>query len=281
MLGLQNFHRPHFCFNPGDGKSRAFAEHLMRDTGSFSAEDCDIIVSVGGDGTLLYALRHLPDKPHFAVKAPESNSTLYHGHHNIHSGIELMTAFNAAGAIEIRPLKAQIKMSEGTIKAIAAYADIILHPFSASALLTQIGISEASKTRLMSGGLIVASPLGSTARNRSVGGEIIKLSDRKIVVTSDGRPLEDPDSFFKAGVLKNSVVLTDTTVVDIEISGANNKRPAKVLFDSSMILPDGTEFAGFPTIIGNNRFMTGMSVSVDSSYAKQMLRNQEYTTQPF
>lgn len=131
-----SLNKPFFNFHPKDEKSSSFAKKLMDEMGIFSIEECDAIINVGGDGTILHSFHHLPAKPNFAVRAPTSNSTLFNGHCNIQNAVDLKQAFEEATLYSINPLKAEIELSDGNVITAYAYQDVVARSFNAQAVLS-------------------------------------------------------------------------------------------------------------------------------------------------
>lgn len=270
--------KPHFHFNPHDPKASGFASHLMQSLGQYPQEDCDIIINIGGDGTILRALHMLPDIPSFAVKPPTSNSTLFAGHYKIETAEDLKKAFNMASHFELNPLRADMHFSDGSMESVHAYADIVARSFNAQAVLSNISVNKAVKQRVMGSGWIIATALGSTALNETQGGKVIPLESRGLVVTANGicdlgqGPLISQRN-------DKTHVFDNTADIRIDVSSTSNKRLTCVDYDSDTILPDGTPLNSDRISIDTaRRHIIGINVHMDMTSHRTILLNPEYRT---
>lgn len=276
---VSKYKRPYFCFNPSDQKAADFVKKLQVETGTFTIEESDIIVDVGGDGTILYGFQNLPNRQHFGLKPPTSNSTMFHGHANIDDGETLSRAFNSAVHYIVEALEADIHLSNDKTVTIKAYGDIIVSAMTAQASLVNVRMENSQQYRLMSGGLIVATPLGSTARNKSAGGEILALNNKnQVMLTSDGRPLSDPDGLFQEGCQSRLVNIDAGLEIHLQ---SRNKRPSVIHFDSQTVMPDGQIFTGLPFTVQADPQITGVVIRSAPEHSCTLLRNEIFATHSF
>lgn len=267
--------KPFFSFSPFDPRAADFSAFLTAELGEFSLEDSNAIINIGGDGTYLYAFQNYPDKPNFAVKPPKGTNVLYHGHHGIENGSQLVRAFEEAAVLDMVPLKATMHLSDGAQKSIYAYGDVRLDCLTAEAILFEPSLGDGKTHRVMSGGLIVATALGSTARNKSCGGVIMGVRDSGIVMTSNGIPVVDQEEFFS----HNEVSRKETAQCKLNVSFASAaKRPVVLYADSQSYMTDGSHFHGLPHTITADRHIESVSIRKAPERTRHFLRNEEFAT---
>lgn len=279
----QQFTRPHFCFRPGDVKASEFANSLMEDMGQYRPNECDIVVNVGGDGTILWSFHNndVPEGvPDFALKPPGSSSALHNGHHNINNAQDLRRAFGGAVKIEVPSLHGEIGLSDGSKVDIRSYQDVVVQSFNSQAVLPQISVNDALVEQDMNCGIAIATPMGSTGINETFGGHILDMQQPSIALTLIGVTKRSiRRQLAEQGRL--SRVLNDNAQIDISVSPTGTKRLTSIDFDSSTLLPDG-QLLPPPdkdvTIQTRLRHIQNISVTVDRNHTRALLLNPEYRT---
>ncbi len=280
QAALNQYAKPYFNYNPEDQRASDFAQKLKADLGDITPEDADLIVNIGGDGTVLYAFHELPNKPSFALKPPGSNSALFNGHHNIESAETLVEAFNAATPFAINALRGDVKMSDGRVNTIHAFQDINVRSFNAQAVLSDMSgesLPDEHKA-LMGRGYVVATPMGSTALNETCGGKVVPLGHNNIVVTIDGvSNLSERERLTQADAI--SRIVDDNARVDITVASSAQKRMTDVAFDNKQMFPDGTIQSGDRIVIDvSERHIQSISVQIDPTHSRTLLLNQNFRT---
>lgn len=271
--------KPYFNYDPTDGRAANFANQLITDMGKFSPEDCDIIVNIGGDGTILWSLHNLPNVPNFALKPPGSSSRLYNGHHNINTAADLTKAFSEAQAVTLPKLIGEVKLSSGQTVQIQAFQDIHIRSFNSQAVLPKVSIDGELKEQDMNCGVITSLPLGSTGINETRGGEEVSPENQSVVLTLDG--ITNPNI---REHLRNenrlSRVLDTNTQIDIEVSPTGKKRVSTIVFDDITMMPDGQIFDQSKpiTIDTTLQHIQALSIRVDTEEPKTLLFNPEFRT---
>ena len=156
--------------------------------------EADVIVALGGDGTILHAARK------------------FHGHALL--GLNL-GGLGFLASVEKRDFRRALellaagryKVSERTLLALSrngverlALNDIVLRSSAGRAAVFDLSIDGAPATRYHADGLVVATPTGSTAYSLSAGGPVLMPDSRSFVVTPvcphalGARPLVVPDT---------------------------------------------------------------------------------------
>ena len=223
-----------------------FANELIAVFKQAELANANTIVTIGGDGTLLHALHHAAGKKIMGLVPPGSNSRGFWTNHKVESAADLTDALKNAKAYPIKPLRADIEFADGTTETCLAYNDVSIRPVhqeptewlkenynlaendvSVQSALLNLRIAFADAVlgphRIMGGGLVFATPLGSTAMNRAYGGPSIDIRNNAIVLTGIG--ISEPSKGF------NPVVNSGDTVFTIDVQSLN-KRPVIVSFDS-------------------------------------------------
>ena len=178
------------------------------------------IIVIGGDGFMLHSLKKL-----YKFKIP------FYGINSGNYGF-LMNKFNIkdfeknlkkSKTIQIYPLKMTVKTKTNQIKKSIAINEVSI--LRQSRQTTSVKITSGKKNiikNLISDGVLVSTPAGSTAYNLSVHGPILSLNSRKVAIT--------PISPFRPRRWKGRVVSSSSL---IEINNLNiNKRPVSVVADN-------------------------------------------------
>lgn len=167
------------------------------------AQECDFLISLGGDGTLISTLHHLNSLPILGINA---------GRLGFLTGIKLS---------ELPLFLSDIQRGEFVIQEyqmLSVYQDnqwlcnvINEALISKSTLPTMVQIVAKIEEKVFNyyrcDGLIVSTPLGSTAYNISAGGSIVHPSCKSILLT----PLA-PHS-----LTQRPMIVSDCTILDFEV----------------------------------------------------------------
>ncbi|MCD8563352.1 MAG: hypothetical protein LRY54_04840 [Alphaproteobacteria bacterium] len=236
----------HFLYEEGKEPNTSFATALIKDLEQTDLDKADTVVSIGGDGLLMQALRRAPGKKVCGILAPNSNSAGFWTNKGIDSASKLSDILNRAARYPVKPLKAEITFADGSTTTRRGYNDLSIsgvHKPLDPALRQQFDIEEIDVSiqsvllnlkisfdaasigpfRIMGSGLIFATPFGSTAMNRNYGGASADIRSDTIMLTGMG--IAEPRKGF------NSVANPGNAVFDIALSSPD-KRPVKLTFDS-------------------------------------------------
>ncbi len=247
MVETQNSRKIHFSYEQGKEIVDSFAKELIAGIGQTPFEEAEIIVTVGGDGQLLQALRHARDGQKVCgVVPPGSNSTGFWTNRGIESAQQLLDMLEKAESYAIKPLKVEVGFADGTIAERYGFNDVTIRSvaqdlsaelqkkFSLSEidrsvqstlLDLKISFNEASigPVRVQGTGLIFCTALGSTAMNRNYDGPSVDIRQDPVILTGMGTSA--PVKGF------NPVVNAGDTVFDIDVISPQ-KRPVMMTFDS-------------------------------------------------
>ena len=159
-----------------DGVSFGVTEELMR--------CCDMVVSIGGDGTLIHAAKAavLYDRPILGVNTGRLGF-LTHMEPNELSGLKRL--FSGDYLIEDRMMLEVVRLEpSGKESRFTALNDVVLSRGSLSRIIDlSIDCDGRPVSRYRADGLIFSTPTGSTAYSLSAGGPIIEPSMECIVMT--------------------------------------------------------------------------------------------------
>lgn len=236
----------HFIYDACKQPEANFAADLIKVLGQTPLDVAQNIVTIGGDGTLLHALHAAQGKKAIGLVPPGSNSRGFWTNKSINNATALATVLAAGKSYPIKPLQVDITFADGTTTMRQAYNDVSIRPvaqeastglktsynlppedISIQSALLSLRVEFASAVlgphRIMGGGLVFATPLGSTAMNKSYGGPSIDIRNEVIVMTGIG--ISEPAGGF------NSVVSSGDTAFTIDVL-SQEKRPVIVSFDS-------------------------------------------------
>ncbi len=157
-------------------------EDLRKQVGEHTPEGADVIVTMGGDGFLLRALHqyvHLK-KPFYGLHRGTHGFLL----NGFEVGDDLNTLVKRAKPVTIHPLRMAATTFNGARHEAIAFNEISLLRTGVQA--AKIGISVDGEKRLdqLTGdGVLVATPMGSTAYNLSANGPILPLDANLLALT--------------------------------------------------------------------------------------------------
>jgi NAD+ kinase len=149
--------------------------------GDASIQDCDVVVALGGDGSMLHALHDsMPHgKPVFGMNRGSVGFLL-----NEYREDDLIVRLGRAQKVKLSPLRMKAKTIAGeTVDALAVNEVSILRETRQAAKL-KIDIDGVTRLEeLVCDGIITATPAGSTAYNLSAHGPIIPLNADLLALT--------------------------------------------------------------------------------------------------
>jgi NAD+ kinase len=191
--------------------------------GQSNPAQCDVIVSLGGDGFMLETMhRFIPDnKPIYGMNRGTVGFLL-----NDYREEHLSERLRNAQIVRLHPLIMTVETKDGTIQTALAINEVSLHRESRQAAKLRIRVD--GKTRLeelICDGLLVATPAGSTAYNLSAHGPIIPMGAGVMALT--------PVCAFRPRRWR-SALLPHKALVQVEIL-EQDKRPVSAVADFTEI----------------------------------------------
>ena len=178
------------------------------------------IIVIGGDGFMLHTLKRLYklDKPFYGI-----NSGNYGFLMNKFSSKNLIKNLSNCKVVKIHPLEMSVKTRANKLKKSIAINEVsVLRQSRQTASVKILNGKKNIIKNLISDGVLVSTPAGSTAYNLSVHGPILNLNSKKIAIT--------PISPFRPRRWKGMIVDEKSK---IEIKNLNpNKRPISAVADN-------------------------------------------------
>ena len=209
----------HFVFDKTN-KANQQKKKLLRKFKSYAPHEADTIVVLGGDGFMLQTLKKLGrfNKPFYGI-----NMGTYGFLMNKFKKRKFIENFSKSRPITISALQMIVKTKNNTTKKGIAINEIsMLRQSKQTASLQIKNGKRIIMKKLISDGVLVSTPAGSTAYNLSVHGPILSLNSKKLAIT--------PISPFRPRRWKGSIV-SDRSVISINNLNIN-KRPVSVVADN-------------------------------------------------
>ena len=144
-------------------------------------EEADVILALGGDGLMLHAMHTYLEvgKPIYGLNCVTIGFLM-----NAMRGEDLESRIAKAETTEVFPLEMQVTKRDGSVHKKLAFNEVSVIRFShqtANLSVTINGIVRIPK--LICDGILVATPMGSTAYNLSARGPIIPLGSNVLALT--------------------------------------------------------------------------------------------------
>ena len=180
----------------------------------------NVIIVIGGDGFMLQTLKKLYKlkKPFYGI-----NSGNYGFLMNKFSNKNFFKNFKTSHCIKIHPLQMNVRTKEKKKKKSIAINEVsILRQSKQASSISIISNKKNIIKNLISDGVLVSTPAGSTAYNLSVHGPILNLDSNKLAVT--------PISPFRPRRWRGTIVNDKSKILikNLDI----NKRPISAVADN-------------------------------------------------
>ena len=198
-------------------KIKFFLEKKIKFT---SLERSNIIIVLGGDGFMLKTL-----KKYYKLKKSfyGINSGNYGFLMNRFSNKNFLKNLTSSKSVNIHPLQMIVKTKNNQIKKSIAINEIsILRKSKQAASIKIYNAKSIIIEKLISDGVLVSTPAGSTAYNLSVHGPILNLDSKKIAIT--------PISPFRPRRWRGTVISEKSKVIIKNLHV--NKRPINAVADN-------------------------------------------------
>ena len=203
-----------------NNKSLKIKNFLLSKIKTISSLNKKLTIVIGGDGFMLQTL-----------KKNKNSSKLFYGINSGNYGF-LMNKFSIkktlknlskAKMIAISPLEMKVKNKQGLIKKILAINEVsVLRQGRQAAFLSIKVGSKLIIKKLVSDGVLVSTPAGSTAYNLSVHGPILSLNSKKLSIA--------PISAFRPRRWRGKIISEKSSIV---IKNLNpHKRPISAVADN-------------------------------------------------
>jgi len=211
--------KSHIVFDKNNYSTR-IKNFLYKNLKTHSVSNCNLIIVIGGDGFMLETLKKYNKykKSFYGI-----NSGNYGFLMNKFSTKYTIKNLSKGRLVSISPLEMTVKNKTNfKKKAIAINEVSILRQSRQAASLSILNGSKTIIKRLVSDGVLVSTPAGSTAYNLSVHGPILSLDSKKLSIS--------PISAFRPRRWKGKVVGDKTKII---IKNLNpKKRPISAVADN-------------------------------------------------
>ncbi|MCJ2186476.1 NAD kinase [Novosphingobium beihaiensis] len=199
----------------------------LRDAHSWvSPADADVLVVLGGDGFLLHVLHEMLDwdfvKPVYGMNLG-TVGFLMNGQHN---HVPITRRIAEANRVPVRPLCMYAKTQDGREFSYYAINEVSLLRETRQTAKLEVRINGRVRMEELAGdGILVATPVGSTAYNLSANGPILPLGSRMLALT--------PLSPFRPRRWKGAI-LPESAEVEFRIHEPG-KRPVAAVADQKEV----------------------------------------------
>lgn len=177
---MTGFSKIHFHASKS-GAGAAALDGLVRTYGQHKAEDADIIVVLGGDGTMLEALHshYEVNKPFYGMNRGSVGFML-----NPFDEADLHERLDKAKKVALHPLQMLAKTESGETKEGLAFNEVSLLRQQHQAAKIRVTVDGVERLEeLVCDGILVSTPAGSTAYNLSAHGPILPLKSDVLALT--------------------------------------------------------------------------------------------------
>ena len=170
---------PHILFD-NTKQSKRIKNYLDENIKNVSLSRCNLIIVIGGDGFMLSSLKKYNKykKPFYGINAGSYGFLM-----NKFSSKNTIRNLSKAKQVSISPLEMSVKNKfNKTKKSIAINEVSILRQSRQTASLEISNGSQKIIKKLVSDGVLISTPAGSTAYNMSVYGPILNLDSKKLSI---------------------------------------------------------------------------------------------------
>ena len=193
---------------------------LIKKVNITTLKKSNTIIVLGGDGFMLQTLKrlHKYKKPFYGI-----NSGNYGFLMNKLSKKNIIQNLNISNSVKIYPLQMTVTNKSNQIKKSIAINEVSILRQSKQA--ASISITNNKKNiikNLISDGVLVSTPAGSTAYNLSANGPILNLDSRKLAVT--------PISPFRPRRWRGAIISDKSKIIIKNLD--SNKRPISAVADN-------------------------------------------------
>jgi NAD+ kinase len=218
-MNLNNY----FVVSDKNKKSYLLRKKIIKFINPVSLLKSNIIIVIGGDGFMLQTLKkfHKYGKFFYGINSGDYGFLM-----NKFSIKNTVKNLSKANLVSISPLEMTVKNKNNQIKKSIAINEVsVLRQSRQAALLS---IKQGSKKiikKLVSDGVLVSTPAGSTAYNLSVHGPILSLHSKKLSIS--------PISAFRPRRWKGKIVNDKNKIIITNLNPS--KRPVSAVADNSEV----------------------------------------------
>jgi NAD+ kinase len=201
-------------------KANQFKKKIHKKYKNFSPKKSDVIVVLGGDGFMLQTLKKYQkyNKPFYGMNLGTFGFLM-----NKFKRQNIEKAISKSKLVSISPLEAKILNKKNKVLLAFAINEIsLLRQSRQTASLQIINAKKVIIKKLISDGVLISTPAGSTAYNLSVHGPILSINSKKLAVT--------PISPFRPRRWKGKILTSSKSIKIINLD--IKKRPVSVVADN-------------------------------------------------
>ena len=209
----------HFVIDNTD-RAKSFRTKIHKKYRNYPPKISDVIVVMGGDGFMLQTLKKYQkyNKPFYGMNRGTFGFLM-----NKFRLLNIEKNIAKSKLVSISPLEAKVTTKKNKIISSFAINEVsLLRQSRQTASLQIISSKKVIIKRLISDGVIVSTPAGSTAYNLSVHGPILSINSKKLAVT--------PISPFRPRRWKGKILPSSTLIKIINLN--ITKRPVSVVADN-------------------------------------------------
>ncbi len=198
----------------------SFKKKIYKNYINSTPKKSDVIVVLGGDGFMLQTLKKYKkfNKPFYGMNIGTFGFLM-----NKFKLKNMQKSIADSKIVSISPLSAKVKTRTNKIINLLAINEIsLLRQSRQTASLSILSKKKTIIKKLISDGVIISTPAGSTAYNLSVHGPILSLNSKKIAVT--------PISPFRPRRWKGKILQSKTLIKVVNLNIV--KRPVSVVADN-------------------------------------------------
>jgi len=208
----------HFIFS-NNQKSLNLKKILLKKFQNYSLSKSNIIIVCGGDGFMLKAIKkfYKYSKPFFGINCGTIGFLM-----NQNLNYNLNKNVLSAKAIEVNPIVAKVKLYNKKNYSLLAINEVsLLRQTKQTSSIRILKDNKILIDNLSGDGVLLSTPIGSTAYNFSVGGPVLNLKSEKLALT--------PISVFKPRKWKGQIIQQDNI---IKFKNLKIKRPISIVADN-------------------------------------------------
>ena len=210
------------CFL-GSASSESILKEFESKYGRCNPENADFLVCIGGDGFLLSMMhgywKHC--KPFYGLNKGAEGFLMNS------CGVDaLHHALRTGHLVSIFPLNVEIMDQSGAVEKTLAFNEVYFMRSSPQAAKISVKIDNVTRlSKMVCDGVLIATPMGSTAYNMSIGGSIIPLETSALICT--------PINPFRPRRL-TSAVLPSNSKIKLQAHSTED-RPVYVAWDNMAV----------------------------------------------
>lgn len=209
----------HFVID-NTNKAKFHEKKIYKRYKNYPPKISDVIVVLGGDGFMLQILKKYRkyNKPFYGMNRGTFGFLM-----NKFKSQNIIRNISTSKLVSISPLEAVVTTKKNKILSTFAINEVsLLRQSRQTASLRIVSSKKVLIKKLISDGVLVSTPAGSTAYNLSVHGPILSINSRKIAIT--------PISPFRPRRWKGKILPSSTVIKIINLN--TKKRPVSVVADN-------------------------------------------------